>query len=124
MIDKVRCKLLCTYKKPYEYIDSEGVKREGASISLKAVHGITHDANGGVASYEQSCEENKIFGKLTPSASFDTNIHNPSAAAMFVVGSEYYVDFTLAPTVEDYDEQRRAAAKAKAAEAAGDAEPA
>lgn len=41
-------------------------------------------------------EENKSFWKYTPSGEIQMTISNPNALAQFVVGQEYYVDFTIA----------------------------
>ncbi len=38
--------------------------------------------------------ENKAFWSATPSGKIDLNITNPEAAKQFVVGAEYYVNFT------------------------------
>lgn len=43
-----------------------------------------------------ACEENRIFGKNTPSGDISMFITNPIAAERFEVGREYYVDFTAA----------------------------
>lgn len=41
-------------------------------------------------------EENKQYFKWTPNGSVTLGILNPSAAAIFEPGKEYYVDFTPA----------------------------
>lgn len=41
--------------------------------------------------------ENKAFWEATPNADLKMFITNPKAAEMFVLGEEYYVDFTPAP---------------------------
>ena len=41
-------------------------------------------------------EENKQFFKYTPAGSIDLSTVNPEAAAQFVPGREYFVDFTPA----------------------------
>lgn len=45
----------------------------------------------------QACEENRIFGQYTPSATFIATIVNPDAGKQFEVGKAYYLDFTPAP---------------------------
>ena len=40
--------------------------------------------------------EDSIFGKATPSVTFNMVVHNPEAAAQFEVGKKYYVDFIKA----------------------------
>lgn len=40
--------------------------------------------------------ENKEFFKWTPSGKIELGTINPSAAAAFVIGGEYFVDFTKA----------------------------
>ncbi len=49
-------------------------------------------AGGTVAA--NAVEENRIFGLATPSAQVAMLIQNRAAAAQFVVGQDYYVDFT------------------------------
>lgn len=39
-------------------------------------------------------EENKKFFKYTPNGKLELNILHPSASDQFIVGKEYYVDFT------------------------------
>lgn len=41
-------------------------------------------------------EENKEFYKWSPGGEIKLNTINPTAANAFIVGKEYYVDFTLA----------------------------
>jgi hypothetical protein len=43
-------------------------------------------------------EENRIFGKWSPSDSLQMQIRNPAAAAQFELGKSYYLDFTPADT--------------------------
>lgn len=40
--------------------------------------------------------ENKTFFKYTPSGSINIAVVNPEVGDQFVLGKEYYVDFTLA----------------------------
>lgn len=40
--------------------------------------------------------ENQRYHRYTPSGSIEISIDNPSAAAEFVPGKSYYLDFTLA----------------------------
>jgi hypothetical protein len=46
-------------------------------------------------------EENKQFYKWTPGGQIALSTINPEAAAYFVVGKEYYIDFTDATLVEE-----------------------
>lgn len=118
MIDSVRIKLVCTAKNPYKWTDADKVEHNGASFGFAAVHGATYDASGKFESYKQTCEENKVFGTYTPSAIVQLNISNPTAAAFYEVGKEYYFDSTLAPSIE-HDVTLRQQAKDRAeAEAA------
>lgn len=39
-------------------------------------------------------EENKAFWEATPQGELWMHINNPSAVAAFIVGNEYYLDFT------------------------------
>lgn len=41
-------------------------------------------------------EENMDFNKYTPSGNFEMYVDNPKAKDFFVVGDEYYLDFTKA----------------------------
>lgn len=42
-------------------------------------------------------EENAMFGKYTPSATFDMNVYNKRAIEGLEAGQDYYVDVTPAP---------------------------
>jgi hypothetical protein len=80
MPTKVRCKMHCNGVTPHSH-------QEGMSmVSL-----------GAVWSKETGTEddENALFGKLTPFGSFSAAMTN-SAAALFEVGKDYYVDFAPA----------------------------
>jgi hypothetical protein len=98
----VRCKLVCTHKTVLPFHHDDGAEGTSATLSFTAVHGATLDEKGNFVSYQQSCSENKIFGKWTPSASFSTCIVNEAAHKEFEVGQEYYFDITLAPTREHH----------------------
>ena len=54
----------------------------GATISLNTVY--------------SGSPENEAFFKMTPGGTIMLATVNPKAAEQFVVGKEYYVDFTLA----------------------------
>ncbi len=41
-------------------------------------------------------EENKEFYKYTPAGNISLSVVNPKAAEQFIVGQEYYIDFTPA----------------------------
>lgn len=41
-------------------------------------------------------DENNTFAKFTPSAEFKMLVNNPALAGKFVLGQEFYVDFTPA----------------------------
>lgn len=41
-------------------------------------------------------EENKKFWKASPSGKVELSILNSEASKQFIIGKEYYVDFTLA----------------------------
>lgn len=44
-------------------------------------------------------EENKDFFKLTPCGEIKLSTINPAAADQFIVGKDYYIDFTVAEDV-------------------------
>jgi hypothetical protein len=48
----------------------------------------------------EGSEENKAFYRWTPSGSIVLATVNKDAAAQFIVGKQYYVDFTLPVAVE------------------------
>lgn len=104
---RIRCKLIVTSLNPGTYHHTDGTSTRGGTVTLKAVHAATLNEKGEFHSYEQACEENKLFGRWTPSAHFSMGIANPEAYAAFVVGKEFYVDLTPADTVEDYDAIQR-----------------
>jgi hypothetical protein len=79
---RVRCKLAVGQKTDYES------PKGSAEVSLYAVYESRPDVNG------QACEENRIFGDATPSASVRMLIKNPDAAIVFQPGKSFYVDFT------------------------------
>ena len=45
---------------------------------------------------KQSAEENRIFGKWSPSGSVSMTIRNPAAYDQFEQGKAYYLDFNPA----------------------------
>lgn len=96
----VRCKLVCTHKSLHPYQFDDGTVGQSASLTFTAVHADTKNEKGEHVSYVQTCEENKIFGKWTPSASFTTCIVNEHAHQQFEVGVEYYFDIIRSDTKE------------------------
>lgn len=56
------------------------VRNENGAVSLQPVL--------------QGSEENRSFWNATPAGAISLTITNPDAAKQFVVGSDYYVDFT------------------------------
>ena len=77
----VRAKLVCNSKSPHSHSEGMQVIQLGAVWSA-ADTGKPHD-------------ENALFGSLTPFATFSAAMVD-SAADRFVVGQEYYLDFTPA----------------------------
>lgn len=73
----VRAKFKCVSKQPNQYNP-----QDGDVIKLSAV--VSGSA------------ENESFFKWTPSAEMSLATVNPSAAAQFEVGKEYYIDISLA----------------------------
>lgn len=73
----MRCKLRVT-KVSHIKNDSGGTEYE--TVELAAVYGNN--------------DENKLWSKWTPSASFSITISNPDAMNKLSSGHEFYVDFT------------------------------
>lgn len=48
------------------------------------------------AQYDNSIPEDQRFQKATPSGSCELQIDNPRAVEQFVLGNDYYVDFSPA----------------------------
>lgn len=84
----VRAKFVCNYKQDLPPI--EGETEGGARVTFGAVAPSFDDEGNNIV------EENRVFGKWTPSASLDMTINNPTAAKQFEKGQSYYVDFTPA----------------------------
>lgn len=59
---------------------------------------VAQTTNGGRVKLLAVCrgEDNKVWSKYTPNATFEMTCLNPEATAQFEVGKEYFVDFTLA----------------------------
>jgi hypothetical protein len=64
----------------------ECTRNEGSNIALNAVH--------------SGSDENKEFFQHTPNGQISLQVVNEPAASQFVVGKQYYVDFTRAPALE------------------------
>ena len=77
----VRAKLVCNSKSPHSHSAGMQLVQLGAVWSATDT-GKPHD-------------ENALFGSLTPFASFSAAMVD-AAADLFVVGQEYYLDFTPA----------------------------
>lgn len=77
--EKVRCKMVCHYIWPQVDTEPEGMQR----VRLGAVW----SAN--------PCEENAIFGALTPFGEFNMSV-TLEVASKLEIGSEYYIDITKA----------------------------
>lgn len=78
----VRAKFFCSQK-------GEVASAPGTSDHNKNVNIVLNPVNG-------KSEENEQFFKYTPSGRIEISVVNPSAAAQFEVGKEYYIDFTPA----------------------------
>lgn len=76
----VRAKLVCNSKAPHSHTEGMQVVQLGAVWSATDT-GKPHD-------------ENALFGRLTPWATFNAAMVD-NAADRFEIGQEYYVDFTL-----------------------------
>jgi hypothetical protein len=50
--------------------------------------------------YDKAIAEDLSFQKATPNGHAEYQIDNPVAAAMLVIGQDYYVDFTQVPKPE------------------------
>lgn len=81
----VRCKLVCNSITPHSHTPGMKVVQLGAVWSAKDT-GKPHD-------------ENALFGSLTPWATYQAAMVD-NAADRYVVGQEYYVDFTLVAPAE------------------------
>lgn len=46
---------------------------------------------------EDGSDENNTFARFTPTADLKMTVNNPNLIGKFVVGQEFYVDFTPAP---------------------------
>lgn len=79
----VRAKFRVTEKTEHAWYGNGKV--DAVTIKLAAVY--SSDPN----------HENKAFWDATPNANLEMQINNVSAADLFHVGSEYYLDFTEAP---------------------------
>ena len=69
-----------------------------AKFTLSA---ITHNAGGGKTYkffpvHDNSTPENARFTKYTPSGELTMLVDNPAVEGSFVLGKEYYVDFSPA----------------------------
>lgn len=82
--EKVRAKFRCSAIMPATY------KESGSVVHMNAVWGGASEDGGNAAL------ENRIFSKATPNATLQMEIRNEAALAKFVVGQEYYLDFTPA----------------------------
>lgn len=73
--------------------------------------------NGGIVlnAVTSGSDENKGFFEATPSGSIQMGIVNKDAAAQFVPGQEYYVDFSEAKAAVNESEE-----KSTTSEAAGE----
>jgi len=69
----VRAKFICQSIKVYAY--------GGREMRLVTV-------------YDDVTPENQRFSKNTPSGTLTITVDNPSAAAFFIPGKQYYLDFT------------------------------
>ncbi len=90
---KTRCKVVCLYKQEgagwdsVRQVDGKEV-REHHRGSIEVRIGGVYDPNPG--------SENHSFWKASPSLSMNLFIDNHSAADLFEVGKEYYVDVSPA----------------------------
>lgn len=90
----VRCKFTVVEKNEFPaHQEKDGGGYEavvGTKVRLAAVYESSPEAKG------QACEENRIFGKATPSAAVEMTLFNQAAADTLKTGRAYYVDFTPA----------------------------
>ena len=69
--------------------EGEGEAKTGESLSFTAVS--KSEAYG-----EDGLDENNTYATWTPSADANMYVTNPALFGKFVIGEEYYVDFTKA----------------------------
>jgi hypothetical protein len=86
----VRAKFVCMSKLEVPVWGNGGYDSKVTKIDFNPVF-ASGAADGGNA-----VEENRIFGKNTPSGSISMTIANQAAADGFETGKSYYVDFTPA----------------------------
>lgn len=87
---KVRAKFVCMCKTEVPVWGKDGYDSLATKIDFNPAF-ASGAADGGNA-----VEENRIFGKNTPSGSISMTITNQPAADGFKTGRSYYVDFTQA----------------------------
>lgn len=93
----VRAKFYVHSKSLSKYTRTDQTQVDAALVTFKAVHAKTVDQAGKFVSYEQTCEENKLFGQFTPSGELTMFIVNPCAHEQLEVGAEYFLDISPAP---------------------------
>ena len=68
-------------------------------VAKMYVEEIAHTTNGDKVRLRAVCrgEDNKVWSKYTPNATFEMTCLNPEATAQFEVGKEYLVSFARVP---------------------------
>lgn len=79
----IRCKMICHHVQPHEYTNAD-------NPMSKVRFGAVYSPDTG-----NPDDENAVFGKYTPYASFDAAFAT-SVAEKLKIGSAYYVDIHLA----------------------------
>lgn len=79
-MNTVRAKFNCTSVDPYPTIG----EKQGEQIRLDAVYSGATNA------------EDNTFAAATPNATVTKTVNNPACWGFFVVGKQYYADFTPA----------------------------
>lgn len=90
----VRAKFKCESIEPYSY--DGGKTTAWMNVTLRAV--VAYGPNN------QRFDENDSWSAATPAGQLMMHISNPNAFNQFVVGKDYYIDFTAVGETEQADD--------------------
>ncbi len=91
---ETRCKVVCLYKQEGAGYDSV---RKVDGKEIKEHYRSSIEVRLGAVYNPEPGSENHDFWKATPNLSLGMYIDNHAGADLFVVGKEYYLDFSEAP---------------------------